>query len=540
MSSGFPTEFHRKYAPTSEEHPPNFYKLEQSHVSWRHSANLLLGLQVLLLIIFARCSQIKLLDENSPGTITQGYFYFGGVEIMMFIGFGYLMTFMKTYGLGAVGFTMLLTAIALQWYPFCESFFHQMYNNYNFPAKHHWHYVDLDIYALMNALFGVSAVLISFGAVIGKIKPTQLIVMTFLELIFHAFNYEVILQGAIQVADVGGTYADHMFGAYFGLAVAMVLTSSPKMYHQRVSPATGYAYDLFSLIGTLFLWIYWPSFVGGGAAADSAQQQRAVVNTLLCLSASTVMTFYLSSMLNPLANRHVNHYQFRPVDVQNATLAGGVAIGCTANLNMNPVNAIFIGCAAGTISTMGYNFIQPYLQEKINLHDSCGVHNLHAMPSVVGAIASVILAGFKQADGRHHDTDVYGFGRSMWWRQLLGMVLCIVCALVTGAFTGFVIHIIDPIYAERDKPFDDGSYWEVAPGYNYKLNLHDEVGELNESVHSVVGTTYVRGGAVRGPAPTSGGIIAGSVHGGSVSGSAHGNDQHHPNSHHLEVDMLSV
>lgn len=83
MSSGFPTEFHNKYSPTSEEHPPNFYKLEQSHVSWRHSANLLLGLQVFLLIIFARCSQIKLLDENSPGTITQGYFYFGGVEIMM-------------------------------------------------------------------------------------------------------------------------------------------------------------------------------------------------------------------------------------------------------------------------------------------------------------------------------------------------------------------------------------------------------------------------------------------------------------------------
>lgn len=38
--------------------------------------------------------------------------------------------------------------------------------------------------------------------------------MTILELMFHAFNFNVILVGAIEEADVGGTYADHMFGAY--------------------------------------------------------------------------------------------------------------------------------------------------------------------------------------------------------------------------------------------------------------------------------------------------------------------------------------
>jgi len=34
---------------------------------------------------------------------------------MMFFGFGYLMTFLKRYGMGAVGFTMLLTVVGLQW-----------------------------------------------------------------------------------------------------------------------------------------------------------------------------------------------------------------------------------------------------------------------------------------------------------------------------------------------------------------------------------------------------------------------------------------
>jgi ammonium transporter Rh len=43
------------------------------------------------------------------------YQMFTGIEIMMFFGFGYLMTFLKRYGMGAVGFTMLITVVGLQW-----------------------------------------------------------------------------------------------------------------------------------------------------------------------------------------------------------------------------------------------------------------------------------------------------------------------------------------------------------------------------------------------------------------------------------------
>eukprot|EP01031_Cornospumella_fuschlensis_P042632 gene42632-52092_t len=89
-----------------------------SGAMFTHSSHILLGLQIFLIILFARCSKIELTNADSVGTVTQGYFYFGGIEIMMFIGFGYLMTFIKTYGLGAIGFTMLITAIGLQWYLF--------------------------------------------------------------------------------------------------------------------------------------------------------------------------------------------------------------------------------------------------------------------------------------------------------------------------------------------------------------------------------------------------------------------------------------
>ena len=55
--------------------------------------------------------------------------------------------------------------------------------------------------------------------------------------------------------------------------------------------------------------------MAGAAVADSDQQQRAIVNTILALSASTIAAFWMSSFLS-------SNKRFRPVDIQNATLAG--------------------------------------------------------------------------------------------------------------------------------------------------------------------------------------------------------------------------
>lgn len=99
---------------------------------------------------------------------------------------------------------------------------------------------------LLNALYAISAVLITFGALIGKCSPFQLAVITFIELALHSVNYKVLM-GYLNVADMGGTYVDHMFGAYFGLTVAWVL-GKPKG-----EPAMGSTPDIFSLIGTVSL-----------------------------------------------------------------------------------------------------------------------------------------------------------------------------------------------------------------------------------------------------------------------------------------------
>lgn len=75
--------------------------------------------------------------------------------------------------------------------------------------------------------------------------------------------------------------------------------------------------------------------------------------------------------------------------ILNATLAGGVAVGTAADLIVNPGVSVGVGFFTGVISSLGYIHLTPYLASKFNLHDTCGIHNLHGMPGIIGAIVGI-------------------------------------------------------------------------------------------------------------------------------------------------------
>ena len=118
----------------------------------------------------------------------------------------------------------------------------------------------------------------------------------------------------------------HAFGAYFGLAVSMIHRNRNLSLSEGLA-SSRYTSDLFSLvssisllnyifhvisvysliflndykicfqnlqIGTVILWIYWPSF--NGVLANEDGQHRAYINTYISLIASTLTTFILSAM----------------------------------------------------------------------------------------------------------------------------------------------------------------------------------------------------------------------------------------------------
>lgn len=44
------------------------------------------------------------------------------------------------------------------------------------------------------------------------------------------------------------------------------------------------------------------------------------------------------------------------------------------------------------------SFAQAFLDKHLNIHDTCGVHNLHGMPGIIGGIVGAITAANANAD----------------------------------------------------------------------------------------------------------------------------------------------
>ncbi|XP_066267742.1 ammonium transporter Rh type A-like isoform X2 [Branchiostoma lanceolatum] len=413
---------------------------------------------------------------DPDNNVVRAYYpLFQDVHVMMFIGFGFLMTFLKKYGFGSVGFNFLVAAFVLQWATLMSGFLH----------LHHGKIV-VDITTLLTSDFAAAAVLISMGAVLGKVSHIQLIIMAFVEIIFFSINEWVGLT-FFKAVDVGGSMFVHTFGAYFGLALARVLYREDMVGHSK--EGSSYHSDIFAMIGTVFLWLFWPSF--NAALAPGDDQHRAIINTYFSLAACAVVTFAISSAVEKDGKVNMVH-------VQNATLAGGVAVGTSADMMVHPWGALLIGSLAAVLSVVGYSYITPFMADKLKIHDTCGVHNLHGMPGVLAGIIGAIVAAVAQP--AQYGNSVYqifparapienstdlatiqaafpaieaGNGRSAGLQagfQMAALIVTLLIALVTGALTGLLLRLPIWDHPEKDSLYEDEDYWEIPEEESAEMN----------------------------------------------------------------------
>ena len=162
---------------------------------------------------------------------------------------------------------------------------------------------------------------------------------------------------------------------------------------------------------------------------------RAFVNTVLGLCGGTVSTFVMSRLLRG---------KFDMEHIQNATLAGGVAVGAAADLYLHPSGAIAVGIVAGILSVLGDDFVTPWMDHKLGISDTCGVHNLHGMPGVLGGIVSAIAIG-ATGSGVYVDegADGYPFTDHSFSEQaglqIAGIIVTLSMAILGGTLTGVVL-----------------------------------------------------------------------------------------------------
>lgn len=134
---------------------------------------------------------------------------------------------------------------------------------------------------MINADFCTGSVLISFGAVLGKTSPIQLLTMAMFEVTLFAVNEFILLSllGVrlskapittwesltraflwwimadllVQTKDAGGSMTIHTFGAYFGLMVTRILYR-PNLDKSKHKNSSVYHSDLFAMIGESSCW----------------------------------------------------------------------------------------------------------------------------------------------------------------------------------------------------------------------------------------------------------------------------------------------
>ncbi|CAI2331515.1 unnamed protein product [Caenorhabditis sp. 36 PRJEB53466] len=433
--------------------------------------------QIAFLVIFALFGRYhssalpsKTADNGDGAKANGQYPLFQDTHVMIFIGFGFLMTFLKRYGFSAVSINMLLAVFTIQWGLIVRGI----------ATSHDGFHFTISLEQLLTADFAAAVVLISMGAMLGKLSPTQYVIMAFIETPV-ALIVEHVCVHNLQINDVGGSIVVHVFGAYFGIACAKGFGRKEQRNHQN--EGSTYHTDIFAMIGAVFLWVYWPSFNAVMAATDDARQ-RAVANTVLSLCACTITTFLVSQAVD-------KHRRFEMVHVANSTLAGGVAIGTTANVVLEPAHAMIIGCLAGLISVLGYKYISPMLSSKFGVHDTCGVHNLHGMPGVLAALASVaflfvyeesqypgqydkIYPGLsRDADGKRAFDE-----KSQAMNQLMAIGLVLLASTVSGYITGLLLKVKVWDQVRDEEYYADGDYFETPGDYDFTSRIVTSVEKI--------------------------------------------------------------
>ena len=346
----------------------------------------------------------------------QQYNFSINILAMLLVGFGFLMVFVKKYGYSATTGTYLVVGVGIPLYMFLR----------NTGVISSEAVNPQTIKALLLAEFAAAAALIAMGAVLGRLKVYQYALISVFIVPFYMLNEWLVLDGGLGITkgfvDAAGSIVIHAFGAYFGLGLAIALTKKVHMDQPIECDATS---DRFSMLGSMVLWIFWPSFCS--AIVPEQDFEKTVVNTVLALCGATIITYIFSSLFR----------KGKPsiADVANASLAGGVSIGATCNLVSAPV-AFLIGVLAGTICVIGYNVIHPKLQKALKLVDTCGVHNLHGMPGLLGGIIAVFVVP------------------SAAKPQIIGILFTIVLAFAGGLISGNIIKLTgskEKVYQDSDE-----------------------------------------------------------------------------------------
>ncbi|XP_065786154.1 blood group Rh(CE) polypeptide [Muntiacus reevesi] len=401
---------------------------------------LALTLEVIFIVVFFFFTSYPA-SAGEQKKVLRTYRAFQDVFIMASLGFGFLNTSLRRHCWSSVAFNLFLLALGVQLAVLLDGLLIQLS-----PRK-----VNIEMLSIQNATMSATSVLISAGVVLGKVNLLQLVFMTLIEVTAFSATRLVGMNYLNMDKHVSMMYI-HMFAAYFGLTVVCCLQKPlPSASEDKDQTAT--SPSLFTMLGTLFLWMFWPSF--NSALPADADKRKAVLNTYYALAVSTVTAILTSSLAHPQGKINMTH-------IHNAVLAGGVVVGAPSHLIHSPWLAMVLGFVAGVISIGGVKYVQACLQRTVQLHDTYGVHYTFGLPGLLGGIVTIVLME-AQASGTNRARLEY---RGLINLGALGFT--IVMSVISGLLTGLLLNLNIWKSTHKSHYFDDQSFWKfprLAVGY---------------------------------------------------------------------------
>lgn len=352
--------------------------------------------------------------------VTQ-YQYLMDSMVMILMGWAFLFCLIPKYGWAGISVALLCFCVAFEWNIVIRGWI----RDENFTGALSSIVINID--TLAHSIFCCAAVLIAVGSVLGRTSLEQMSILAFFGTPAYNFN-AWLCADKIGATDPGGSFIVHCFGAFMGVGASWVLGHDEgHKLKRRFTEEGNYHTNIFAMIGTIFLWIYYPS-INSYIVKDGLAKYRASSNTLIALLFSASVSIILSDFSENVKKNMMIH-------LQAATLAGGIGIGALADHPIEPWGAALIGVVNAVICCLAIYYVTPWMENTLKIHDTCDCMALHGICAFFAVFASCISLAVADEDS------VYGqmYKDNQAGKQLAGVFISAGLGLVFGVLIGFVM-----------------------------------------------------------------------------------------------------
>src|SRR4030066_2015284 len=177
-------------------------------------------LSISIVIGIALIPQLNKYGQEGGMTIAENEFMYEKsihILVMLVVGFGFLMVFVRKYGYTSVTATYLAVALSLPLYMLIRPYLWGSAADISIA----------NISMLLFAEFAAASLLIAIGGPLGRINTSQYLLIGLLFTPLYALNEWILLSGTVipigAFLDTAGAVMIHAFGAYFALGLAIML-----------------------------------------------------------------------------------------------------------------------------------------------------------------------------------------------------------------------------------------------------------------------------------------------------------------------------